>query len=141
MEIKINNIENIDKAAGEFLAALPTGVRVIDFDGPMGAGKTTFISALCRALGVEDDVNSPTFSIINEYSVPTKTGKDSRVFHFDFYRLETPDQAMEIGAEDYLYSGSLCLMEWAGNVEEVLPEDTLHVQIRPNPDGTRSLLF
>ena len=102
----------------------------------MGAGKTTFISALCRELGVrEDAVGSPTFAIVNEY----RTASGDPVFHFDFYRIERPEEALDIGLYDYLDSGCLCLIEWPENIEGLLPDDTLIVNIDVLPDGTRNL--
>lgn len=104
------------------------------FHAPMGAGKTTFITALCRVLGVrEDAVSSPTFAIVNEYRSPSR----GSIFHFDFYRIEKPSEALDIGFYDYIDSGCLCLMEWPENIEEILPEETLHVHIRVLPDESR----
>ena len=102
----------------------------------MGAGKTTFTTAVCKELGVEEDaISSPTFAIVNEYR-----GKGGRpVFHFDFYRIESPSEALDIGLYDYLDSGELCLMEWPENVEGLLPEETLRVQISVQPDSSRLL--
>lgn len=139
MEIRIPNETALTEGAEKFLAAIPAGIRVIDFAGPMGAGKTTFISALCKVLGAEDEASSPTFSLVNEYSVRGKEAADAVIYHFDFYRLDSPEQALEIGAEDYFYSGSWCLMEWAENVEGILPDETLRVSVEAEPDGTRIL--
>ena len=134
MEIKIKSEEALPEAAAEFLKAAE-GASVIAFDAPMGAGKTTFISALCRAMGVEDDVSSPTFSIVNEY-----VGNDDRlIYHFDCYRLENLEEALDMGAEDYLESGNLCLIEWPDVIEPLLPGDTLRVAIREEADGSRIL--
>lgn len=134
MEIKIKSEEALPEAAAEFLKAAE-GASVIAFDAPMGAGKTTFISALCRAMGVEDDVSSPTFSIVNEY-----VGDDDRlIYHFDCYRLENLEEALDMGAEDYLESGNLCLIEWPDVIEPLLPGDTLRVAIREEADGSRIL--
>lgn len=107
------------------------------FFAPMGAGKTTFITAICKALGVKDAVCSPTFTIINEY----KDRDGESIFHFDFYRIDKISQAYDIGVEDYLYSGCLCLMEWSENVEEILPPETLKVTIEVLPDGKRKVNF
>jgi tRNA threonylcarbamoyladenosine biosynthesis protein TsaE len=104
----------------------------------MGAGKTTFIRAVCENLGVEDVVNSPTFSIINEYK-SGKTGES--VYHFDFYRIGRPDEARETGAEDYFYSGALCFLEWPENIEPLLPEGTVKIIIKELSDGKRVILF
>ena len=103
----------------------------------MGAGKTTFISALCRALGVDEDLaNSPSFSIINEYRSDTTA---ELIYHFDLYRLENVDEALEIGVEDYFDSGALCLLEWPERIEPLLPDDTVKVNITVNDDDTRTL--
>lgn len=124
MNIKIRGEEDIDRAAKEFLDAVE-GHRHIAFHGAMGAGKTTFVAGLCRALGVTDDVSSPTFSIINEY----RDADDRPIYHFDFYRIEDLREAADLGLDDYFDSGSLCLMEWPENVADFLPDDTLHVEI------------
>lgn len=133
MEIRISGIENLHEAARCFLNALTPETNVIAFHGGMGVGKTTFISALAHELGVRDqEVNSPTFAIVNHYGTD---GKD--IYHFDLYRLESAEQALEIGAEEYLYSGCWCFVEWPDNCPGLLPEDTLHVYISEEPDGTR----
>lgn len=117
------------------LEALPPQARVLAFHGHMGAGKTTFIAALCHELGVaEDEVNSPTFAIVNVYE-----GSASEIYHFDLYRLRDEAQALDIGAEDYLYSGAWCLVEWPGNAPGILPPDTVHVTIEELPDGARKI--
>ena len=135
-EIIINSLEDLDRAAGEFLQQIGES-RLVAFYAPMGAGKTTFITALCKHLGVEDAVCSPTFTIVNEYLSAT----GDSVYHFDFYRITKPSEALEIGLEDYLYSGSLCLMEWPENVEDLLPEETLKVQISVRPDQSRCITW
>lgn len=135
--IKIESLAGIDKAAAEFLRELGDR-RLVAFYAPMGAGKTTFITALCRALGVEADaVSSPTFAIVNEY----RTASGESLYHFDFYRIEKQEEALDIGLYDYLDSGSLCLMEWPENIEPLLPEETLCVSISVAPDGSRTLEF
>ena len=143
MTINIPFNADLREAARQFLRVLPPGRRIIDFSGPMGAGKTTFISALCRELGVIDEPASPTFSIVNEYTLPSAADGEgpASVFHFDFYRLDSPAQALEIGVEDYFYSGAFCLMEWAENIEDILPDETLRVEISVNPDNSRTLRF
>lgn len=129
MEIKIENISELPQAASEFIEAIGEH-RVIAFHAPMGAGKTTFIAEVCRQLGVDADTpNSPTFAIINHYE-----GTHGDIYHFDMYRLESPEQAFDIGAEDFLYSGALCLIEWPENAKDILPPDTLHVNITIDPD-------
>lgn len=132
--IAIDSLEGIDAAAAEFAAALGDN-RIVAFYGSMGAGKTTFISALCRYFGVEDDVCSPTFTIVNEY----RTAEGESIFHFDFYRIDSLREAMDIGFGEYLYSGSLCLIEWPEKVEELLPEETLNVRIAASDDGRRTI--
>jgi tRNA threonylcarbamoyladenosine biosynthesis protein TsaE len=132
--IAIDSLESIDAAAGEFAAALGEN-RIVAFYGSMGAGKTTFISALCRYFGVEDDVCSPTFTIVNEY----RAADGDSIFHFDFYRIESLKEAVDIGFEEYLYSGSLCLIEWPEKVEPLLPEQTLNVRITAVSDDSRMI--
>ena len=132
--IAIDSLERIDAAAAEFAAALGES-RVVAFYGSMGAGKTTFISALCRHFGVEDDVCSPTFTIVNEY----RSADGDSIFHFDFYRIDSLKEAVDIGFEEYLYSGSLCLIEWPEKVEPLLPEQTLNVRITASDDGSRTI--
>ena len=123
-QIAIDSLSDIDDAAKEFAAALGDD-RIVAFYGSMGAGKTTFISALCRCFGVEDDVCSPTFTIVNEY----RAADGQSIFHFDFYRIESLKEAVDIGLEEYLDSGSLCLIEWPERVGPLLPDDTLEVHI------------
>ncbi len=133
--ITIQSLDDLGRAAKEFLS-LKGENNLFAFHGSMGTGKTTFISALCKELGVRDDaVSSPTFSIINEY----RTSSGESIFHFDFYRIENLSEAMDIGLDDYLDSGCLCLMEWPENIEELLPEETVLVQMREDPDGKRVL--
>ena len=133
-EIIIADLKDIDSAAERFLQETQ-GNRIIAFYAPMGAGKTTFTSAICRRLGVrEDAVSSPTFSIVNEY----RTSDRESVFHFDFYRIGKLEEAFDIGFYDYIDSGCLCLIEWPENIEAILPEETLMVSIRVNPaDNSR----
>lgn len=134
--INIPSIESLPQAAKEF-AALMGDETVYAFRGEMGAGKTTFIRELCRALGVEDDLaNSPSFSIINEYRSDTTA---ELIYHFDLYRLESVDDALEIGVEDYFDSGALCLLEWPERIEPLLPDDTVTVNVNVNPDMSRTM--
>lgn len=109
---------------------------VFAFQGAMGAGKTTFIKAVCEALGVEEVINSPTFAIINEYR-SDRTAE--LIYHFDFYRINAVREAEEIGAEDYFYSGALCFIEWPEKIEALLPHDTVYVSIVENENGSRTL--
>lgn len=134
-EINIPNISALPKAAEEFLRALGSR-RVVALLAPMGTGKTTFISALCKLLGVEDTITSPTFAIVNEYF---GTRWSEPIYHFDFYRLCDLDEARAIGVEDYLYSGHLCLLEWPEIVEPLLPDDVTVVRLEELPDGSRRL--
>lgn len=136
-EIIIPSEASLDKGAQEFLK-LMGDYTVYAFDGEMGAGKTTFINALCRALGVEEDpTGSPTFSIVNEYRSDTTA---ELIYHFDLYRIENLEQAFDIGIEDYLDSGALCLIEWPDRVDDILPDDTVSVKIEVESDGSRRLI-
>ena len=133
-EIHIKDLNDLDRAAEEFLAKIGDN-NLVAFFAPMGSGKTTFTTAICRVLGVTDPVGSPTFAIVNEYM----RADGNPMYHFDFYRINKLSEAIEIGLDDYLYSGCLCIMEWPENVEELLPEDTLRVTITVNPDLSRTL--
>jgi len=135
-EVIIRDTADLDRAAAEFLEKIGDNTLVAFF-APMGAGKTTFTTALCKALGVTDPVGSPTFAIVNEYL----RADGDYMYHFDFYRINKLSEAIEIGLDDYLYSGCLCIMEWPENVEELLPEDTLRVNITVNPDLSRTLTW
>ena len=135
--MKIENLESIHAAARAFVAAMG-GAHVFAFYGAMGAGKTTFIKAVCEELGVEDVITSPTFAIVNEYQSAT-TG--ALIYHFDFYRIKKLEEVYDMGYEDYFYSGALCFIEWPELVEELLPEDAVKVTIREEADGSRSLAF
>lgn len=133
--IVIRSLDSIDAAAGEFLRQIGNH-RIIAFYGRMGAGKTTFTTALCRVLGVrEDAVSSPTFAIVNEY----RSASGEPVFHFDFYRITKIAEALDIGFYDYIDSGCLCFMEWPENIEELLPEETLKVSISVSADDVRTI--
>lgn len=136
--IKIRSLAEIEVAAKEFVSHMGDDT-VFAFYGEMGAGKTTFINALCRVLGVEDDVtNSPSFSIVNEYRSDTTA---ELIYHFDLYRLENAEEAFDIGIEDYFDSGALCLLEWPERIEEILPFDTVKVMLRVNDDDSRELVI
>ena len=136
--IKITSLENIEQDAREFAQHMGDET-VYAFYGEMGAGKTTFINALCRVLGVEEDItNSPSFSIVNEYRSDTTA---ELIYHFDLYRLENIEEAFEIGVEDYFDSGALCLLEWPERIEDMLPFDTVKVNIVVNDDETRDISF
>ncbi|MDD2298642.1 MAG: tRNA (adenosine(37)-N6)-threonylcarbamoyltransferase complex ATPase subunit type 1 TsaE [Fermentimonas sp.] len=132
MEIVIVNINEIRSAAREFLNIMGDN-KVFAFHGSMGAGKTTFIKALCEELGVTETVGSPTFAIINEY----KDGQGLPIYHFDFYRINKLEEVYDFGYEDYFYSGNLCLIEWPELVESLLPENTVRISIEELEDGSR----
>lgn len=136
MEIIIDSIDRVPRAAAQFISDMGER-KLYAFYGEMGAGKTTFISEVCRQLGASEDSGSPTFSIINEYT--DAAGKP--IYHFDFYRLDHPSDALEIGVEDYFYSGELCFMEWPEKIGNLLPEETVKVGIEELPDGRRRVYW
>ena len=125
MEITIDSIDNIREAARQFVGNMGDA-SVFAFYGNMGAGKTTFIKAVCEELGVEDVITSPTFAIVNEYR-SEETGE--LIYHFDFYRIKKLEEVYDMGYEDYFYSGALCFIEWPELIEELLPEDAVKVEI------------
>lgn len=132
-EILIPSLDKIADAAQEFVAQMGHR-RVFAFYGGMGAGKTTFIKALCQQLGVKDAVTSPTFAIVNEY------GSDiGPIYHFDFYRIKNLAEVMDLGFDDYAYSGHLCLMEWSELIEDLLPDNTVSVHIEETDNGMRKV--
>lgn len=133
--IQIKSLDTINEAAREFIAGMDDRT-VFAFYGSMGAGKTTFIKAICKELGVEDVINSPTFAIINEYRSETTA---ELIYHFDFYRINKLSEAEDIGSEDYFYSGALCFIEWPEKVAELLPHDVVNVTITENSDGSRTV--
>ena len=138
ISIRIQDIEHIREAAREFINQIGDR-RVFAFYGKMGAGKTTFVKAICEELGVEDVITSPTFAIINEYStnVQRSTFNVQRIFHFDFYRIKKLEEVYDMGYEDYFYSGALCFIEWPELIEDILPEDAVRVSIEEQADGSR----
>ena len=127
----LNDIQSVAKK----VLSLSDGNKVFALHGEMGAGKTTFIHALCEAMGVTDNISSPTFAIINQY----KTREDAVVFHIDLYRLKDEDEAISSGVEDCLFSGNTCLVEWPEKALGIFPEDTLHIHIEAISTGTRKL--
>lgn len=134
--IEIPTLADLEHAATEFVKVMGD-YTVFAFHGEMGAGKTTFINALTRALGVEDDTtNSPSFSLINEYRSDTTA---ELMYHFDMYRIETIEEAFDIGIEDYFDSGALCFIEWPERIEDILPDDTVDVTIVVNADDSRTM--
>lgn len=136
MEITINGLDTIRSAARQFIENIGSS-RVFAFYGKMGAGKTTFVKALCEELGCDDVITSPTFAIVNEYT----DGEQQPVYHFDFYRIKKLEEVYDMGYEEYFYSGALCLIEWPELIEEVLPDDTVRVTIEEQADGSRLLTF
>ena len=137
MTLTIPNLEALPQAAHDFVAAMDDRT-VFAFHGEMGAGKTTFIKALCLVLGVEDEVNSPTFAIVNEYRSATTA---ELIYHFDCYRLKKIEEALDLGFEDYMESSALCFIEWPEIVEDLLPGDTVHVNITVGDDGSRTITW
>ena len=139
MDIIIKDIEHIREAAREFIAAFhdilcnDEAVKCFAFYAPMGAGKTTFIKAICEELGCDDVITSPTFAIVNEYEV----ANFQLIYHFDLYRIKKTEELYDIGADDYFYSGNLCFIEWPEMAESALPDETIKITITPQPDGSR----
>ena len=131
----LNSIEEINKVARLFIDGMGSN-RIFAFYGNMGAGKTTFIKAICEELGVTDTVTSPTFAIINEYTSPT----EGSIYHFDFYRIKKLEEVFDMGFEDYFFSGNLCFIEWPELIEDILPAEAVKVTITQLPDGTREII-
>lgn len=136
MNIEINGLQDLPEAA-HILLNFAGEEKIFAFEGGMGAGKTTFIKEICHALGVEDVVSSPTFSIVNEYL----THDQQTVFHFDFYRIKSLQEAYDIGYEEYFYSGNYCLIEWPEKIESLLPQHYIKVTIDTLSEDKRSLTF
>lgn len=137
MEIKIGKLEDIGSAARLFADNMGAS-RVFAFYGKMGAGKTTFIKAVCECLGVDDVITSPTFAIVNEYTSGTN---GDTIYHFDFYRIKKIEEVYDMGYEEYFYSGSPCFIEWPELIEDLLPDDAVKVTIAEQEDGTRTVRF
>ncbi len=131
---KIHSLAGLKEAAHELLTEF-SGERVFAFYGKMGAGKTTFIQSVCKALGSEDNVTSPTFALINEYN----TAEMDSIFHFDFYRIKDIVEAYDLGYEDYIYSGNYCLIEWPEMIVSLLPQNLVEVRIEVNEDESRQI--
>ena len=143
MEIRINSLDTIREAAREFINHIGEA-RVFAFYGKMGAGKTTFVKAICEELGSEDVITSPTFSIVNEYGISNhkKSSLNNEdlggsIYHFDFYRIKKLEEVYDMGYEEYFYSGALCLIEWPELIEDILPDDAVCVTIEEQADGSR----
>ena len=137
MEIKIQSLDQIHEAARQFIEAMGDNT-VFALYGKMGAGKTTFIKAICEELGVSDVITSPTFAIVNEYRSDVA---GELIYHFDFYRIKKLEEVYDMGYEDYFYSGALCFIEWPELIEELLPGNAVNVYIEEKEDGTRTVRF
>ena len=150
MEIRIDSLEHIREAAREFIEHIGDHC-VFAIYGKMGAGKTTFVKAVCEELGVDDVITSPTFAIINEYTATPSTAAANsslftlhsslQIYHFDFYRIKKLEEVYDMGYEDYFYSGALCFIEWPELIEEILPDDAVRVSITEQADGSRLVQF
>ena len=143
MEIRIQSIDTIHEAAREFIQHIGEA-RVFAFYGKMGAGKTTFVKAVCEELGSTDVITSPTFAIVNEYGIScnnksplNREDLGESIYHFDFYRIKKLEEVYDMGYEEYFYSGALCLIEWPELIEDILPDDAVRVTIEVQPDGSR----
>jgi tRNA threonylcarbamoyladenosine biosynthesis protein TsaE len=134
-ELKIKSLDIIKEVATEFITKMGNN-KIFAFYGEMGAGKTTFIKQLCKNLGVNDEITSPTFSLVNEY----QTNNDL-IYHFDFYRIEKPEEALDFGIYEYLDSGKICFLEWPEMIEELLPEETIKVYITLGKNNERTIQF
>ncbi len=132
--LKITSVNQLKKVAIQLISHFPEE-KIFAFYGKMGAGKTTFIQSFCAALGSVDNVTSPTFAIINEYS----DANSSPIYHFDFYRIKSIEEAFDMGYEDYLYSGNYCLIEWPEKIEQILPEGIIEVKIEADENETRTI--
>jgi tRNA threonylcarbamoyladenosine biosynthesis protein TsaE len=136
MNLKIKSLKTINETARQFIEQIGNET-VFAFNGTMGAGKTTFIKAICQELGVTETVNSPTFSIVNEY----EAADGSIIYHFDCYRINKMEEALEIGVEEYLYSGNLCFIEWSENIASLLPDSVINVEITEVENGERDVVI
>lgn len=133
-KIEIALLAGLHKAAKQFVDQMGDS-KVFAFYGEMGAGKTTLIKEICKALGVEENITSPTFALVNEY-----IAGEGYIYHFDCYRLNDIDEALNIGAEDYFYSGHICFIEWPERIEKILPDDTVYISINVEPNGSRKVI-
>lgn len=132
MQFRAQSLNELAQVAAKILDELPKGVVLLQ--GPMGAGKTTLITALCKALGVQDSIHSPTFSLVNEY----EGSSGQKIYHFDFYRIENEEEALDMGYEDYLWSGNWCFIEWPEKIPTLLPEQSSLIRISVE-DGVRMI--
>ncbi|MCF8360824.1 MAG: tRNA (adenosine(37)-N6)-threonylcarbamoyltransferase complex ATPase subunit type 1 TsaE [Prolixibacteraceae bacterium] len=135
-KIRLHSKKDLPKAASEFIKYMGHK-KVFAFKGSMGSGKTTFIKAVCRQMGVGEQITSPSFSLINEYTLPA----GGTIYHFDCYRLKNINEAYDIGAEEYFYSGNVCFVEWPGIIEDLLPPETTTVTISVKENGKRELII
>lgn len=134
--LEIKSLDTINQTAQKFIDQIGEHT-VFAFNGKMGAGKTTFIKSICETLGVKETVNSPTFAIVNEY----KAADGRIIYHFDCYRITNIQEALDMGAEEYLYSGNLCFIEWSENIAPLLPDTLVNVDIEELEDGTRNVII
>ncbi len=124
MELRSKQLEDLPEVAQKIIE-LAESNKILTFSGPMGAGKTTLITAICKALGVVDAISSPTYSLVNEYL----DAEGRTIYHFDFYRIEDEEEALDMGVEEYFYSGNLCLIEWPEKIAGLLPENCIQLKI------------
>lgn len=134
--INLTSLDLLSEASKQFIQLIGDH-KIFAFQGEMGAGKTTFIKAICQQLGVIENITSPTFAIVNEYIA----SNDTPIYHFDCYRLKNIEEAFNIGAEDYFYSGNLCFIEWPEKIEDILPSNTVVVKIKVKPDKSREIIL
>ncbi|MBD1423224.1 tRNA (adenosine(37)-N6)-threonylcarbamoyltransferase complex ATPase subunit type 1 TsaE [Sphingobacterium chuzhouense] len=135
MNITVNNLQELDAAAKQILSSFPND-RIFLLYGDMGAGKTTFVSSLCKALGVSDSTSSPTFSIVNEYSSP-----QGAIYHFDFYRLKHEEEALDMGYEEYFYTDAYCFVEWPEKIPNLLPEESRQITLTVTSPSSRTIVI
>lgn len=140
MELVINEERELDQAVAELLS-FAGDRKVMLFSGEIGAGKTTFIQAICRHFGVQEQVTSPTFALINEYPYVDSKGQEAFIYHMDLYRLKHIDEALNIGLEDYLYTGDYCFIEWPAIIEDILPDEVVRINITIEANSSRKLVF
>jgi tRNA threonylcarbamoyladenosine biosynthesis protein TsaE len=135
MKVPVKSIDELKNAA-EQLISLVGSEKIFLFYGDMGAGKTTLIKSLCESLGVKEPATSPTFSIVNEYQ-----GESSKIYHFDFYRLKNQSEALDLGYEEYFYSGNYCFIEWPEKIPDLLPDHYIRIDVQVVNDNERLLTF